>query len=145
MVGLDDLRGLFQPYRFHGTSTRGWDARAGMHPVLLPASLPSSCLLWTVRSETLCPLLPAEAASSFGAREFSEAAACPKRAACNGVVSRSEIKLSFSAFGERARGSPTRELAASSSSPRFISPVPWQPLRMLAHQGLLSLLMALYK
>lgn len=35
-----------------------------------------------------------------------------------------------------------RELAASS---RFISPVPWQTLQMLAHQGLLSVLMALYK
>lgn len=37
-----------------------------------------------------------------------------------------------------------RELAASSSS-RFISLVPWQTLQMLTHQGLLSLLMAVYK
>lgn len=90
------------------------------------------------------------APSFFGAREFSkvhakEAAACPKRATGNEVVSRSEIKLSFSAFGERARRGPMRELAASSSSSPFISPVPWQTLQMLAHQGLLSVLMALYK
>lgn len=35
------------------------------------------------------------------------------------------------------------ELSASSS--RFTSPLPWQTLQMLTHQGLLSVLMALYK
>lgn len=127
--------------------------RSALAPSRGSSPHPSSCLAGPAASKS--PRLPplqlqqrrAESPRGWGIQPSAREGGCSlpgeSHVKRSSIVLRDQIiRLGFR--GERTRRSPARKLAASSSS-GFISPVPRQTLPMLTHQGLLSVLMALYK